>query len=235
MLAYKCKSLYVLWNRIIIVLIYQPRAVPRDGWEVLAKVSTSSKRTDLLNYTKGVGIIRDASVYEICFLLEGAWGLHLIAGWNVITSPLVMSEIKVYRDVIESVTWGAHKGNFFPSWVGWIPLKSLGDAFPGRTQAFWDTEQNVWIVQNFKSIVPNKEFSRLNKLQLTYFPCLKTQIGKLSSIEVNDETLTGTKVSPIKSNDTLWLQLWNLWLTLQGFVCIFFLSNCYLKQAHYHV
>lgn len=37
MLAYKCKSLYVLWNRIIIVLIYQPCTVPGDGWEILAK------------------------------------------------------------------------------------------------------------------------------------------------------------------------------------------------------
>lgn len=133
-----------------------------------------------------------------------------------------MPKVKVYRDVVESVTWWAHKGKFFPHmwdcgylWSHWL------HAFPGRTEAFWDTEQNMWRVQNFKSIVPNKEFTKLNKLQLTYFSYLKIKIGKLSSIEVNDKTLTGTKVSPIKSNVTLWLQLWSLWPTSQDFVHFF--------------
>lgn len=129
-------------------------------------------------------------------------------------------------------------------WSHWL------QALPGRTEAFWDTEQNTWIVQHFKSIAPNKEFTKLNKLRLTYFPCLKTQIGKLSSIEVNDKTLTGTKVSPIKSNVTLWLHLWSLWPTLQGLVHFFslkflfktsslscliphHLQICYEKECHY--
>lgn len=71
MLVFKCKSRYVLWNRIIITLIYQCCTVSRDGWKELAKNSlTSSKRINLLNYTKGFGINTEASVYEICFPLD---------------------------------------------------------------------------------------------------------------------------------------------------------------------
>lgn len=153
MLAYKCKSLCVLWNRIIIVLIYQPCTVPREAWKRLAKKGLYFQQKNRFAelHKKRVGIIRDAS----CFLLGRAWGLHLVAGRNVITSPLVMSKIKVYRTIIESVTWWTHKDNFpLPLW-GCGHLRSHWlCAFPDSTEAFWDTEQNSWTtVQHFKSTV----------------------------------------------------------------------------------
>lgn len=154
MLAYKCKSLYVLWNRIIIVLIYQPCAVPGDGWEVLAKKGLyfQQKNGFAELHKRGWNNQR-------CFCL---WNLfpvrlsvraspHCRLKCNYFTSGHVQNKSVQGRYWISYLV--STQVQFFPPvwgcgslWSHWL------QALPGRTEAFWDTEQNMWIVPISKAL-----------------------------------------------------------------------------------
>lgn len=124
--------MYVLWNRIIIVLIYRPCTVPRVGWEILAKKGLYFQlKNRFAELYKKVGIIE-------CFCLRNLFPVELNMralphGWlkcNYFTSSHVKNK-SVQRHYLVSYMVSIYGEFFFPSCVGlWIPLKSLAECIP---------------------------------------------------------------------------------------------------------